>query len=211
MKIKLPFILGDILSYPKRIKTPVRCVTFNVTDSLKAFDIRYETFQGEMRLKYFGEKNDIKTFDKTLIVNPPNKLGSTIFYLNSTYNNNNNNNIGLLKKGTINEIECCINIDFKLFWFSTKDKRTLSKNSIYSSIEDFKKRTSNFTKLKNDEKFIFTDYSLDQNKLKVVKISKYSTTHFKIEDGYCRGEIIRGSELYNSNESFLNKFLAQID
>jgi hypothetical protein len=204
MTIQLPLTLGDKIWHMGRVQSYVNDLEFDINSegvdlSTLRIGSKHET---PSHVSYLHEKNPTE-LNRPLTFNPPHNVGDTIYYLNSTYGN-----VGILCKGEIKSIQCKICEGFSLYYYRVNGySGMINKYSLYSSVEDFKRRTQNLTELKVGEKFIFTKYLMQQNKLKVLKLTKHSSTHFKSD----RGEIIRGSELYNSNEKFFNKFLAQVD
>ena len=205
IEIKLPLILHDTVRTTGRVVSTITQIDAEYSNN-EVNRLRYSTNEvNRYRIEDFNKPTDIlKTDFKSIKINPLYNIDEQILIINSTYNN-----IGILKKEKINSIEFTINKNFESYFYRT-NKNIFSKEEVYTNIENFINRTKPLKQLNENQKYIFTNYLTQQNNLEVVDVEKVSETHFKIIKGYNRNEIIRGSKLYNSHESFIKHMSSQL-
>lgn len=125
------------------------------------------------------------------------------------YHDTNNYRNFILQRGKVEKIKFVRGNGFTLFYYYVNGKFCEVYN-VYSSKDDFIRRTKPTTELNEGERYIFTRYAIQQNKLVPIKIEKLTKIHSISKSGYCYGEKLRNSFLYTSKDKFINRLTAQI-
>ena len=206
IEIELPLTLGQQIMTSNRTFSNIKKIEVTIKNDL-SINFNSLRFDTDKVIRY-GLNDIIKPnefVNKKIKINPKFIFNDEVLFLNNGYNT-----LGTLKKEKVTEILTNISYYSNLFWYKTETK-SLSNTEIYSDINDFINRTKPKNSLGINEKYIFTNYCIEQNKLVNVQVEKVSETHFKITKGYNSGQIIRGSYLYNSHQSFINKMTCSLD
>jgi hypothetical protein len=206
MKIKVPYILNDkVMSSGRRFGN----IT-NISGIAKESGVEHLIYDTNQVTR--ERPKDFKAFDllteadyKEMIINPPLNIGDEVLFQNSTYGN-----IGILAKGKITAVEFNICSASKLYWYHIDKCGHKDKYNIYLSKEDFINRTKPKKELKENQRYVFTEYCIQQNNLVPVDFESETEVQAKIIDGYNRGESMRKSLLYTSAEKFYKKMFSQI-
>jgi len=111
----------------------------------------------------------------------------------------------VLQKGKVEGIEFIKSVGYEIFYYKINGQFH-DRYNVYKNRENFINRTKPTRELKENEKYKFTKYLIQQNKLEPINIKPLTKIHC-IDD---RGEKYRRSNLYSSQEKFINKFTAQI-
>jgi hypothetical protein len=207
MIIKTPYKLNDRVMSAKRLQSYITSIEGIIYENGEVKHLIFDTAEVTRNTaNAFKGFADMQVEDyKSVTLNPPIKMGQIVLYQNSTYGN-----IGILAKGKVTAIEFKHHSWGTIFWYQVNNKKMVDKYNIYIDENDFKERTKPKEIKGDNQRYIFTNYCIQQNRLEVVDIEKISSTHYKIFSGYKWNETIRGAFLYNSTEKFYNKFLSQI-
>lgn len=209
MNIKVPYENHDRIMTSGRKFGYINSVSGTVDANSNVNHLVYDT-SDVTRIR----PKDIKGFEsievanyKDMTLNPPYKIGQSVLYQNSSYGE-----VGILARGVIAEIEFCIGVGFSIYWYRLENRKQVDRYTIYLDKNDFINRTKpkKDIELKENQRYIFTEYSMQQNTIEVVTIETLTDTHCKILEGYERGAKLRRSRLYRTKEKFHNKFLAQV-
>ena len=206
MKIKVPYILNDKVMSSGRQFGHITNISGTVTEK-GVEHLVYDTNKVERE-----RPKDFKGFDllteadyKEITVNPPFNIGDEVLYQNSTYGN-----VGILAKGVITGFDFNICSRSGLYWYYIGKGSSKDRYNVYKDKEDFMNRTKPKKELKENQRYAFTEYCIQQNNLVPVDFESETEVQAKITDGYNEGESVRKSLLYTSAEKFYKKMFSQI-
>lgn len=190
LKISVPFILGDKVTPKDKNKASYIINISGVVDAdLNAIELIYDTTEATRYRPKDFEYDGIS--NKTIVLTPKYTLGGDIFFLDTRRMK--------LKSEPIIKIQFDISKgQSEIYWYRTKSN-IFNKEEAYTDINDFVIRTKPSKPLTDGQKYIFTNYLHEQNKLEPVTLEKVSDTEYKVY-----GEIYKDYEIYDSHDSFIN-------
>ncbi len=191
LKISVPFVLGDKVKPKDRNKASYIINISGVVDvDLNANELIYDTDEVTRYRPIDFEYDGILSSDKTIVLTPKYTLGEDILFLDTRKMK--------LKSEPIIKIQFNIARQTEIYWYRTESDKS-NDTEAYSDIDDFINRTKPSKPLKEGQKYIFTNYLHEQNKLQPVTLEKVSDTEYKVY-----GEIYKDYEIYDSHDSFIN-------
>lgn len=190
LEISVPFILGDKVKPKDKNKASYIINISGVVDAdLNAIELIYDTTEATRYRPEDFEYDGIS--NKTIILTPKYTLGEDIFFLDTRRM--------ILKSESIIKIQFDISKgQNEIYWYRTKSN-IFNTEEAYTDINDFAIRTKPSKPLRDGQKYIFTNYLHEQNKLEPVTLEKVSDTEYKVY-----GEIYKDYEIYDSHDSFMN-------
>jgi hypothetical protein len=205
MKIKVPYGFNDRVMTSGRQFGYIKSIEGTVNDKGEVKHLTYDT-ESVTRIR----PKDVKGFElitdyKEITINSPIKMGQEVLFQNSTYGN-----VGILAKGIVTGIQFVLASNYAIYWYIVNGKKSVDSYNIYIDKEDFINRTKPKKELKENQRYCFTEYCIQQNNLVPVDFESETEVQAKIIDGYNRGEKMRKTLLYTSAEKFYNKMFSQI-
>lgn len=212
MQIKVPYLFYDnIMTARGRVQSMIQdfegtinadgivknlIYSGNNTSRLRPCDIKkFEDIQ----------ESNYKTFKFEGKYACPFQIGQEVIYQYDSYGAH----CTPLVSGKIEEIEFYVSqYGNAIFWYRVNGKK-VDRYSIYKTKEEFIRRTSPTKELRENERYFFTRYCIQQNSLVPKEIINRTQSH-TIIDHACDDERLRNEFLFTSKEKFYNKMFANL-
>lgn len=205
--IKTPFVLGNMVMGYGRTYGAVNSIAGEVTAE-GVQRLRFSNVQGRSALdaadSYREFKNLTEADYKEFRIESPIKLGQTVIFYSPSYGK-----VGRLSQGEIDMVQFDKSMRHTLFWYRSGNNK-VDRYNLYTDIEDFKRRTAPLKPLKEDERYVFTKYCIQQNRLEPVKIIEAGEVK-SIVRVHGEDETIRNKYLYTDAEGFYKDMLEEIN
>ena len=203
MKFTLEYTIGDKIMIDGRQQVYINGVSGLLDAKGNITDLLYSSNEVS-RIRTEDIKKVIsKSYNREIEFKPNHNIGDELIYLdNNPYKNN------YLKKDIVKAISfSIINSNGNgVYWYKFS-KFTIDRYNVFISIIDFVNKTAPKKLLSNDkERFIYTKYMIQVNKLKVVEMVKETTTHAFDN----RGNKYRKCDLFTSVTNFNNRMFSQL-
>ena len=202
MKFKVPYSFYDNVMTSGRVQSRITEIAGTINANGCIGHLIYTTDKvTRMRPEDLRSLESGSDSDKIININPPFNIGDEVIYQYNSYGAN----CTPLQKGNVEEIDFSIFTGGGVFWYRVGGKK-VDRQNIYKTKEEFIRRTSPKANLREDERYFFTNYCIQQNNLVPKKIIERTQSHTIIEhEGRIRNEF-----LFTSKEKFYNKMFANI-
>lgn len=206
MQIKVPYSFYDNVMTSGRVQSRIVDIMGSVDSSGVVKHLIYTTDKvSRIRPTDIKRFEDIQESDyKTLTLSPPLQIGQEVIFQYDRYGAQ----CTPLFKGKVEEIDFSVSRGHSNFWYRVNG-RNIDRYNIYTTKEEFIRRTSPTKELRENERYFFTRYCIQQNKLEVKQIIERTQSHTTIDHagGYSR---LRNEFLFTSKEKFYNKMFANL-
>ena len=205
MKFKVPFSFNDRVMTSGRVQSRITEIAGTINANGCIGRLIYTTDKvTRMRPEDLRSLESSSDSDKIININPPFNIGDEVIYQYNSYGAH----CTPLYRGKVEEIDFSIFTGGSVFWYRVNGKQ-IDRQNIYKTKEEFIRRTSPKESLREDERYFFTNYCIQQNNLIPKQIIERTQSHTTIRHAGDY-EKIRNEFLFTSKEKFYNKMFANI-